>query len=228
MHEELSEVRSATLLRESGLLEVRRSGRRKKTVQARMNGRSMVLYVPDRLSRSQEDEWAVTMWNQIHRRSRARREVASDEGLLERARQLSSKYLGGEAVPSSVRWVGNQNTRWGSTSIHTGSIRLSDRLRAMPSWLTDSVLVHELAHLLEPSHNSRFHALVGRYPYTDRSDDFLAGFTYGAAWRTADTGDEESEPSNESPIDDLDDGDRGHAGPPALFDEGFGQRNARG
>lgn len=205
MNEELSEVRSATSLRDSGLLEVRRSGRRKKTVQARMNGRSMVLYVPDRLSRSQEDEWAVTMWNQIHRRTRTRRRVVSDDGLAQRARELSQKYLGGEAVPSSVRWVGNQNTRWGSTSIRTSAIRLSDRLRNMPSWLTDSVLVHELAHLLEPSHNARFQALVHRYPHTDRSDDFLAGFSYGAAWRTAHTDDSAPDPAPESPIDDPSD-----------------------
>lgn len=140
----------------------------------------MLLYVPDRLDRVQEDEWAVKMWNQIHKRRRAR---ASDDDLLTRARRLSNQYLDGKAVPASVRWVDNQTARWGSTSIHSGDIRISDRLQRMPSWLTDSVLVHELAHLLEPSHNSRFHAIVDRYPYTSRSRDFLSGFSYGAAWR---------------------------------------------
>lgn len=183
MDEELTEVRSAEALRASGLLEVRRSARRKKTVQARMSGRFMVLYVPDRLSRRQEDEWAVTMWNQIHRRGRGRPRVVSDEALLNRARELSTRYFDGAAIPSSVRWVGNQNSRWGSTSIQSRAIRLSDRLKSMPSWLTDSVLVHELAHLLEPSHNARFRELVQRYPHTDRSDAFLQGFSYGAQWR---------------------------------------------
>ncbi|GAB3564857.1 M48 metallopeptidase family protein [Spelaeicoccus albus] len=186
MGEQLATVRSADSLRESGLLEVRRSARRKKTVQARMRGKSMVLYVPDRLSRTQEDEWAVTMWNQIHGRRRARNQAMSDEALAGRARALSERYFDGAAVPSSVRWVGNQHTRWGSTSIQSGAIRLSDRLKAMPPWLTDSVLVHELAHLIEPSHNAAFRELVGRYPYTERSDAFLEGFSYGAGWKQVD------------------------------------------
>ena len=38
-------------------------------------------------------------------------------------------------------------------------IRLSDRLQGMPSWVVDYVLVHELAHLLEPGHDARFWAL---------------------------------------------------------------------
>lgn len=181
MNSQESEIRSAEVLRQTGRLEIRRSARRKKTVQARMNGDAMLLYVPDRLNRAQEDEWAVKMWNQIHKR---RRTKSSDEDLMARARRLSDQYLDGKAVPASVRWVDNQTMRWGSTSTRSGDIRLSDRLQRMPSWLTDSVLVHELAHLLEASHNARFHTLVDRYPYTSRSRDFLAGFSYGAAWGT--------------------------------------------
>ena len=32
-----------------------------------------------------------------------------------------------------------------------------------PPEVIDSVVVHELCHLLEPSHNSRFHELMDRY-----------------------------------------------------------------
>jgi len=41
------------------------------------------------------------------------------------------------------------------------------------------VLVHELAHLIEPTHSARFHRLANRYPRTDEADTFLAGFTLG-------------------------------------------------
>ena len=56
-------------------------------------------------------------------------------------------------------------SRWGSCTPRTGRIRVNVRLAAYPPTCLDYVLVHELTHLLEPSHNERFHALVARaYP----------------------------------------------------------------
>ena len=70
-----------------------------------------------------------------------------------RARELlNDRYLGGLATPEPVRWVDNQNARWGSCTPGDRSIRLSARLQGMPSWVIDYVLVHELAHLLEAGH----------------------------------------------------------------------------
>ena len=43
-------------------------------------------------------------------------------------------------------------------------IRLSSRLQPMPAWVVDYVLVHELAHLVEPGHGREFHRLVERLP----------------------------------------------------------------
>lgn len=53
-------------------------------------------------------------------------------------------------------------TRWGSCTIKTRRIRINVRLAAYPPECLDYVVVHELTHLLEPSHNARFHALVAR------------------------------------------------------------------
>jgi len=50
----------------------------------------------------------------------------------------------------------------------------------VPDWVLDAVVVHELAHLVEPSHNARFHRLAARYERHDEADTFLAGFTLGA------------------------------------------------
>ena len=63
-----------------------------------------------------------------------------------------------------MRWVDNMTTRWASCTTSTGEIRLSDRLQTMPAWVVDYVLLHELAHLIEPSHNKRFWHWVDRYP----------------------------------------------------------------
>ena len=69
-----------------------------------------------------------------------------------RAAHLSAAYLGGRAQPASVRWVSNQESRWGSCTPAEGSIRISDKVRGMPGWVLDYVLLHELAHLIEPGH----------------------------------------------------------------------------
>ena len=45
----------------------------------------------------------------------------------------------------------------------------------MPAWVLDYVLVHELAHLIEPGHGPAFWALVSRYPRTERARGYLDG-----------------------------------------------------
>jgi predicted metal-dependent hydrolase len=112
--------------------------------------------------------------------AKEQRRRPSDDDLLDRAVELSARYLGGEARPSSVRWVGNQKHRWGSCTPDHGTIRISTRLQGMPSWVVDYVIMHELVHLLVPSHGSRFWALVERYPKAERARGFLEGFSTAA------------------------------------------------
>jgi predicted metal-dependent hydrolase len=76
--------------------------------------------------------------------------------------------------------VSNQACRWGSCTPADATIRLSDRLRVMPSWVVDYVLVHELAHLLEAGHGPRFARLVDRYPKAERARGYLLGVSAGA------------------------------------------------
>ena len=54
-------------------------------------------------------------------------------------------------------------SRWGMCNIKTCTICLSYYLLLLPDWCVEHVVVHELCHLLEPSHNARFHALMDRY-----------------------------------------------------------------
>lgn len=77
-----------------------------------------------------------------------------------------------------MSWSTQQHQRWGSTTSTTGTIRLSARLREMPVWVQDSVLVHELAHLIEPGHGPEFKALIAKYPRTEEADAFLAGVSW--------------------------------------------------
>ncbi len=155
---------------------VRVSARRKKTSEARWEGGRIVVSLPAHLdaeSRQKTIDWLV---NRLL--TRERRLPADDEALLARAIDLSDRYLVG-ARPVSVRWVTNQKARWGSCSYYSGEIRVSHRLRVVPQWVLDSVLVHEVAHLTYPDHSRAFHRLAGSYPRHDEAGLFLAGYGLG-------------------------------------------------
>jgi predicted metal-dependent hydrolase len=105
------------------------------------------------------------------------RQVPTDEELEERALWLNDRYFGGLAMPSTVRWVSNQKQRWGSCTPGDRTIRLSERLQVMPPWVVDYVIVHELAHLLEPGHGAAFWGWVDHYPHAERAKGYLLGWS---------------------------------------------------
>ncbi|MBM3461555.1 MAG: M48 family metallopeptidase, partial [Armatimonadetes bacterium] len=96
-------------------------------------------------------------------------------GLERRAQRLNQQYFGGALQYASISYVSNQNSRWGSCSPGSRRIRLSHRLANMPAFVLDYVIVHELAHLVEPNHSRRFWKLVNRYPHAERAIGFLMG-----------------------------------------------------
>jgi hypothetical protein len=157
-------------------VEVRVSTRRKKTAGAHWEGDRIVVVVPAHLRGVELDAMVADLSRRL-RRSRPQLH-ASDEALAARAAELGRTYLDGVA-PSSIRWSSRQRKRWGSCTIATREIRISDRLRSVPPWVLDSVIVHELAHLLEPNHSPRFRVLEDRYPRRREAELFLAGYHHG-------------------------------------------------
>jgi predicted metal-dependent hydrolase len=142
-------------------------------VSAYRDGDRTVVLIPARMSRAEERRWVKVMLERLARQDARLR--PSDDALFDRAAELSRRYLGGRARPASVRWVGNQGSRWGSCTPADRTVRLSTRLQGMPSWVIDYVLVHELAHLLVPGHGADFWAEVARYPRTERARGYLEG-----------------------------------------------------
>ena len=59
--------------------------------------------------------------------------------------------------------IREQKTRWGSCSIHSKKIRMNLQLAVESEECVEYVLVHELCHLLEPSHNQRFYDLMSHF-----------------------------------------------------------------
>jgi hypothetical protein len=170
-HEPPGETRSAPDV------EVRVSSRRRKTSEARWVDGRIVVSLPahlDPASREQTVDWLV---QRLLTRYPPNPDMG-DDALFARAVTLGARYLSG-VRPASVRWVTNQTARWGSCSYYSGEIRISHRLRAVPDWVLDSVLVHELAHLSYPDHSPAFHRLANSYPRHGEAGVFLAGYELG-------------------------------------------------
>lgn len=154
--------------------------------------------IPARFTQAEEAKWVATMLARLDGSTldrstgdrpttqRGRRRPAGDAALARRAAELAARYLDGRARPVSVRWVASMRTRWASCTPADGTIRLSERLRELPSWVQDYVLVHELAHLLVPGHGADFWALVGRYPSSERARGYLDGVSAAAHLAIAD------------------------------------------
>ncbi len=159
-----------------GDVEIRRSVRRRRTVRAYRDGDKIIVLMPAHLSAEEEQSHVRSLVERLDRREKRVR--PSDDELMARAVVLSERWLDGRAVPSSVRWVTNQNTRWGSCSSDDASIRLSHRLKGMPEWVVDYVLLHELAHLIEPNHSADFWALVDPFPHAVKAKGFLQGVSW--------------------------------------------------
>ncbi|MFF9393101.1 M48 metallopeptidase family protein [Streptomyces griseoluteus] len=158
-----------------GPVEVRRSDRRRRTVSAYREGDRTIVLIPARMSKAEERRWVTAMLDRLAAKEARRSVPGGDTELTERAGRLSERYFEGRARPDSVRWVTNQNTRWGSCTPAEGTIRLSHRLRGMPEYVVDYVLCHELAHLLVPGHGPDFWRLLEAYPRTERARGYLEG-----------------------------------------------------
>lgn len=142
-------------------------------MSAYRDGDRTVVLLPARMTKAEEAHWVTTMLARLAAKDAKR--PAGDDELKRRALLLSRRHLGGNARPDTVRWVTNQHNRWGSCTPADRAIRLSHRLREMPDWVVDYVLVHELAHLLVADHSAAFWDLVGAYPLAERARGYLLG-----------------------------------------------------
>jgi hypothetical protein len=147
-------------------VEIVRSARRKRTIQASfVEGRIRVL-VPAGLHPEEERQHVERLVARLTRK----REIHSVD-LMARARRLAVKY--DLPVPARIEWSDRQLERWGSCTFSDRSVRISSRLVNMPAWVLDYVIVHELAHLAVPGHSPAFNALVARYELGERAEGYL-------------------------------------------------------
>jgi predicted metal-dependent hydrolase len=85
------------------------------------------------------------------------------ERLLQQCRELISVWERKMKVKAANFHVRNMKTRWGSCTPNKKTIRINFSLAKKPLQCLELIIVHELVHFLEPSHNKRFYALMDKY-----------------------------------------------------------------
>ncbi|WP_040421528.1 M48 family metallopeptidase [Corynebacterium timonense] len=157
-----------------------RSQRRRRTAQARWVDGVAEVRIPAAMSEREEREVVQKMLRKL--RGSRQSTPLSDADLARRAETLNATVLDGRARVGSIRWVGNQNHRWGSCTTATGDIRISDRLRDAPGYVLDAVIVHELTHTFIPGHTAEFWKWADRAPRAERAKGYLEALQrYGSA-----------------------------------------------
>ena len=129
-------------------VDVRVSKRRKKTAGAHWEGDRIVVVVPAHLRGTDRDAMVEVPLPPAD-------PPPAPSARLRRPTRAAGPgprrcYLD-DVTPSSIRWSTTQVKRWGSCTLETREIRISERLRVVPDWVLDAVIVHELAHLFEPN-----------------------------------------------------------------------------
>ena len=150
------------------------SERRKKTISGRLvDWQTLEIRAPANLADAELDRAVADLVGRMSRRRARQRDSRSDADLQARAERHNRAYFDGALSWRSIRFVSNQTQRFGSCTPANGTIRISDRLKGVPDFVLDYVIVHELAHLIESNHSPRFWSLVYRFDRTERARGYL-------------------------------------------------------
>ncbi len=105
--------------------------------------------------------------------------------LHEQVPKLIYKWAPKLMVEVRCYFLQRMKTKWGSCNPRAGHIRLNTELVTKPKDLLEYVIVHEIAHLIEPTHNDRFVAILQRhYPtWRDASAELNELPLAAEAWR---------------------------------------------
>lgn len=136
-------------------------GMSKKDVEAFINEHQEWI-VEARKKTAERQNQRTAFYNQLPLSTKAQKIEATKRigALVEPMIERYSKVMG--VSPSSVRYK-PMISRWGICNVKERSICYSTYLLLLPDWCVEHVVVHELCHLLEPSHNARFHTLMDKY-----------------------------------------------------------------
>ena len=111
---------------------------------------------------AERQELQAAFYNQLPLDTKAQKTEAAEKTRV-LVEPLIERYAAVMGVRPSAISFKPMKSRWGVCNVKDHSIRFSTYLLLLPDWCVEHVVVHELCHLLEPSHNARFHALMDKY-----------------------------------------------------------------
>lgn len=152
-------------------IEVIRSRRRTKTACARLVGNTMRVTVPSNMPEERVQEIVENFQRRFARRELTKK--LDSESLRVVAQGLNQKYFDGTIEIREIQYAPEQTRIFGSCNTRAKTIRISHRVAGMPDWVRNYVIVHEMAHIVEPAHDERFWKLVSRYEMAERARGYL-------------------------------------------------------
>lgn len=106
-------------------------------------------------------------------KKKVKEELDQRQDLVEVASRINKRYFNNQLKINSIEYVTGQNSLFGCCDYRTANLRISHRIGLMPKWVRDYVVIHELAHLIEPNHSKKFWDIVYRYRLAERARGYL-------------------------------------------------------
>ena len=151
------------------------SNRRSRTVSAQLINGDLIVNAPAAMP-CERLEKIIENFKVRFERRKLKEELNKEQLLTEIAAKLNKRYFNGKLKINSIEYAAGQNSRFGCCNHRDASIRISHRLSRMPEWVRDCVIIHEMAHLIEPNHNAAFWNIVSRYELAERAKGYLMAF----------------------------------------------------
>ena len=149
------------------------SRKRIRTIGARMVGDTMHINAPAGMPQERLHRVIDKFKIRFEKRKLRQELNKTPETLQEIARRLNRQYFSVKLEIKSIEYSVNQDRIFGICNHRTKNIKISYRLKEMPDWVRNYVIVHELAHIVEPNHGENFWNLVYQYKLTERARGYL-------------------------------------------------------
>lgn len=159
-------------VRLSNGVKIIRSTKRKRTVSARVVNDEMLVYAPRNIAETHLAK-IIDKFKLKFERKKIKQELSRKQDLSEIFQKLNAKYFSGKLEVNSIEYSTRQNGKFGCCNFRQKTILISHRLGSMPEWVRDYVVVHEMAHLIEPNHSKAFWDIVTRYKLAERAKGYL-------------------------------------------------------
>lgn len=153
-------------------VQIIRSQNRSKTISAKLVNDTMIVYAPAEISDEKLNKF-IDGFSKRFQKKQIKKELNMGQDLKTVAENLNRRYFNGRLNIQSIEYSANQDKIFGVCNHQAGKIRISHRLASMPAWVRDYVIIHEMAHLIEPNHGSAFWDIVARYKMAERAKGYL-------------------------------------------------------